>query len=244
MIPFDPKDISGPLLAINGFHPGCLKWCVMHTLNLGLVFVCNGGALRPTLIQLTFFFSHKQGSALHHFQKQMVCEHCPAIWLGLAKAFAMRGSSVVWTWWPICAARWGISELPSILQRQQNQAIPATISSKKRGLAWLWSYCLCFLEYEMSSCMAEPCSWFLYVARFDVCRKDVSQKKTCIIPTLCCFAFLAQVKKRTGEDLLTLKAYNGRCVVSWLSHSLLQALLLHPDNEILVLTSSCMTLSF
>lgn len=57
MIPFDPKDISGPLLAINGFHPGCLKWCVMHTLNLGLVFVCNGGALRPTLIQLTFFFS-------------------------------------------------------------------------------------------------------------------------------------------------------------------------------------------
>ena len=32
----------------------------MHTLNLGLVFVCNGGALCPALIQLTLLFLQPQ----------------------------------------------------------------------------------------------------------------------------------------------------------------------------------------
>ena len=38
----------GPLLTLQGFHPGMLKWCSMHTLNLGLVFVANAAALKLT----------------------------------------------------------------------------------------------------------------------------------------------------------------------------------------------------
>ena len=36
----------GPLLSIIGFHPGCIKFCSMHTLNLGLMYACNGAALK------------------------------------------------------------------------------------------------------------------------------------------------------------------------------------------------------
>ena len=41
---------------------------------------------------------------------------------------------------------------------------------------------------------------------------------------------------------MTLKAYNGRCVLSWLSSELLKAVELHFNNDMLVLVSSCMTL--
>lgn len=36
----------GPLLTLQGFHPSMLKWCSMHTLNLGLLFVANAAALK------------------------------------------------------------------------------------------------------------------------------------------------------------------------------------------------------
>ena len=35
----------GPLLTITGFHVGCLKWCIMHVVNLGILFSVNAGAL-------------------------------------------------------------------------------------------------------------------------------------------------------------------------------------------------------
>lgn len=40
---------------------------------------------------------------------------------------------------------------------------------------------------------------------------------------------------------MVLKAYNGRCVQSWLTDCLVDALEIHPEHEILVLTSSCMS---
>ena len=36
----------GPLLGLKSFHPGIIKWCAMHTIHLGLLFVCNGASLQ------------------------------------------------------------------------------------------------------------------------------------------------------------------------------------------------------
>ena len=38
--------LPGPLLQIYGFHPGCIRWCTMHALNLGILFTVNGGGLK------------------------------------------------------------------------------------------------------------------------------------------------------------------------------------------------------
>lgn len=53
---------------------------------------------------------------------------------------------------------------------------------------------------------------------------------------------LAKVKKRNGDEMLTAKAYNGRVICSWLNHALLEALDLHPNHEILNLTSAALNL--
>ncbi|CAK9045248.1 unnamed protein product [Durusdinium trenchii] len=50
------------------------------------------------------------------------------------------------------------------------------------------------------------------------------------------------VKKKDGTELLTAKAFNGRLILSWLSHTLLVVLQQHPDHELLILTSAAMTL--
>ena len=52
----------------------------------------------------------------------------------------------------------------------------------------------------------------------------------------------SEVKKKGGKILFTAKAYNGRCILSWLSDCLLTALDSYPDHEVLVLTSAAMTL--
>ena len=44
---------------------------------------------------------------------------------------------------------------------------------------------------------------------------------------------------KSGEDIMVLKAYNGRCVLSWLGQELLEALEVHHDNDLLVLVASC-----
>ena len=54
---------------------------------------------------------------------------------------------------------------------------------------------------------------------------------------------MSKVKKKSGQNLLTAKAYNGRCILSWLSDCLLTALASHQNNEMLILTSDAMTLS-
>ena len=54
----------------------------------------------------------------------------------------------------------------------------------------------------------------------------------------------AEVLKKTGQEMLTAKAYNGRCVLGWLAHCLLAAVEVHTDNDLLVLVSSCLTLGF
>ena len=55
---------------------------------------------------------------------------------------------------------------------------------------------------------------------------------------------LAKVKKKTGEILLTAKAFNGRVIVMWLNHCLLDAVQRNPDHQILVLTSVAMKLGW
>ena len=54
----------------------------------------------------------------------------------------------------------------------------------------------------------------------------------------------AEVLKKTGQEMLTAKAYNGRCVLSWLAHCLLAAVDVHAGDDLLVLESSCLTLGF
>lgn len=51
-----------------------------------------------------------------------------------------------------------------------------------------------------------------------------------------------QVKKKNGDVLLTAKAFNGRIILSWLSECLLEARGIHPDHEVLLLSSSAMNL--
>lgn len=36
---------SGPLIGLYRFHPGIIKWCLMHVLHLGLLYIANGGAM-------------------------------------------------------------------------------------------------------------------------------------------------------------------------------------------------------
>ena len=53
----------------------------------------------------------------------------------------------------------------------------------------------------------------------------------------------AQVRRpKTGEVGFVAKAWNGRCILSWLNHCLLDALAVHDQNETLVLTSAAMIL--
>lgn len=40
---------------MKAFHPSCLKWCVMHAVNLGILFTCNGGSLMHILILASLF---------------------------------------------------------------------------------------------------------------------------------------------------------------------------------------------
>lgn len=52
----------------------------------------------------------------------------------------------------------------------------------------------------------------------------------------------SEVKKKNGDELFTLKAYNGRVALSWLNHTLMSALQQHPNHDVLILTSSAMIL--
>lgn len=54
----------------------------------------------------------------------------------------------------------------------------------------------------------------------------------------------SKVKKKNGDELFTSKAYNGRVILSWLSHTLLLAVRQHPNHAILLLTSSAMKLGW
>ena len=42
-------------MSIKGFHPGLLKFCTMHFLNLGLLYVANGASLHLDLISMLLF---------------------------------------------------------------------------------------------------------------------------------------------------------------------------------------------
>ncbi len=43
---------SGPLVGVKGFHPACIRWCLMHVVHLGLLYVCNGSAMIPGSIDI------------------------------------------------------------------------------------------------------------------------------------------------------------------------------------------------
>ena len=47
----------GPLLTLRGFHPGILKHCSMHILNLGICMHTNGASLFRGVLISTLFFS-------------------------------------------------------------------------------------------------------------------------------------------------------------------------------------------
>ena len=35
----------GPLVGLRNFHPSMIRWCLMHVVHLGLLFVCNGSGM-------------------------------------------------------------------------------------------------------------------------------------------------------------------------------------------------------
>lgn len=51
------------------------------------------------------------------------------------------------------------------------------------------------------------------------------------------------MRKRTGEIGLIAKAWNGRCILSWLSSCLQEALVTHGNNDELVMACSATTLA-
>lgn len=128
-----------PLLNLKGFHPGCLQWCVMHIINLGLLFPTNGGALL------------------------LLCE-----------------------------------------------------------LGW-------FGGGDLSTQLEVAYANFV-----DFCKQNAIRQSQ---PPFT----VKMVLKKTGQEMLTAKAYNGRCVLSWLAHCLLEAMEVHTDNDLLVLESSCLS---
>ena len=40
-----PCSLWGPLVGVRGFHPSCVRWCLMHVVHLGLLFVVNGSVM-------------------------------------------------------------------------------------------------------------------------------------------------------------------------------------------------------
>lgn len=129
-----------PLIKLRGFHPSILRWCTMHTLNLGLMFTANGGSLILLAEELQYFgpdtFGDQIDRAYQHFTS-------------------------------FCRSR-----------KIQHSQPPFT-------------------------------------------RK--------------------MVKKKSGENLFTAKAYNGRVILMWLTHCLLDSEQHNPDHEILVLTCAAMS---
>ena len=37
----------GPLVGVRDFHPSQIRWCLMHVVNLGLLYVINGSIMKP-----------------------------------------------------------------------------------------------------------------------------------------------------------------------------------------------------
>ncbi|CAL1166692.1 unnamed protein product [Cladocopium goreaui] len=132
--------IFGPLLNLRMFkHPSLLKWCTMHTINLGLLFTANGGSLILLTEELQYFgpgeFSVQLEEAYRHF-----LDFC------------------------------------------RTRRIPHTQPPFLRKM----------------------------------------------------------VKTKNGEILMTAKAYNGRIILMWLNHCLLDAVQHHADHQILLMTSVAM----
>lgn len=53
---------------------------------------------------------------------------------------------------------------------------------------------------------------------------------------------VSKVFKKNGDEILTTKAYNGRVILSWLHHCLLEVVQANPNHELLILTSTAMNL--
>lgn len=45
---------QGPLLGVTNFHPSTIRWCLMHVVNLGILFTVNGSALTPACNYIIF----------------------------------------------------------------------------------------------------------------------------------------------------------------------------------------------
>ena len=45
----EPPPCPGPLIALINFSPGVLRWCIMHVIHLGILYVCNGACLTSGL---------------------------------------------------------------------------------------------------------------------------------------------------------------------------------------------------
>eukprot|EP00435_Cladocopium_sp_Y103_P071164 s317_g36.t2 len=71
-----------PLLSLRMFtHPSLLRWCTMHTINLGLLFTANGGSLILLTEELLYFgpgeFSVQLEEAYKHFLDFCRTRHIP-----------------------------------------------------------------------------------------------------------------------------------------------------------------------
>ncbi|CAL1134099.1 unnamed protein product [Cladocopium goreaui] len=75
-----------------------------------------------------------------------------------------------------------------------------------------------------------------YKSFLDFCRMNkVKHSQPPFVPKMV-------TRPKTGEVGLIAKAWNGRCILSWLNHCLLDVVNQHGDNEKVVITSAALTL--
>lgn len=250
----------GPLLTLQGFHPSMLKWCCMHTLNLGLLFVANAAALKLAcsycrvhqlmLIDAVEFAGEKS----KWFEKGTSSKHAifPGVLYYLSGvlyiAYAAVQIILIETRLLLTEdlAYFGHGTFVEQLD-EAYRAFTAFCKSKK-------------IRHTQAPFTPKMVTWRCWKKTFlCMARMMHAYYTTIAIQNIMFFKYRTQresrscapknhnypeVKKKNGENLFTAKAYNGRVVLLWLAQCMLHAVEMYPDNQIVVLTAVAMSFGF
>lgn len=64
---------SGPFIGLCRFDPSVIRWCLMHVLHLGLLYVANGGTMHFARAYVIVLFDHHLGV---FFLGGQICVSC------------------------------------------------------------------------------------------------------------------------------------------------------------------------